>query len=136
TFFYSAHRGTTNSSCHRYISQKTMTTRIHISLLFSLFIVITASAQEPTQTIRGTVVDKITQVPLPGANVMVLNSNPINGAATDVNGNFRITNVPVGNHSLKISFIGYKEMTLPAIVVNSGKEVVLPIQIEENAIQG
>ena len=113
-----------------------MISRIHITLFVSLLFLTTVSAQEPTQTIRGTVVDKVTQVPLIGANVVVVNSNPFNGATTDANGNFRISNVPVGNHSLKISFIGYKEMTLPAIVVNSGKEVVLPIQIEENAIQG
>jgi hypothetical protein len=113
-----------------------MTTRIHLSLLFSLFFFITASAQQPTQIIRGTVVDKITQMPLPGANVVVVNSNPINGAATDVDGKFRITNVPVGNHSIKVSFIGYKDLTLPSFEVNSGKEVVLNVQVEENAIMG
>src|SRR4051812_18845353 len=113
-----------------------MITRIHISLLASILFLNTVAAQEPTQTIRGTVVDKVTQVPLIGANVIDLNSNPFNGATTDANGNFRISKVPVGNHSVKITFIGYKEMTLPGIVVNSGKEVVLQIQIEENAIQG
>src|SRR5690242_9985037 len=94
------------------------------------------SAQEFTQTIRGTVVDKITQMPLPGANVIVINSNPFIGATTDMNGTFRISKVPVGNQSMKISYIGYKDITLPNVVVNSGKEVVLNIGIEENAIIG
>src|SRR5690349_9842424 len=113
-----------------------MITRINTAVLASFLFLTSVAAQEPTQTIRGTVVDKVTQVPLIGANIVVINSNPFNGATTDANGNFRISNVPVGNQSLKITFIGYKDMTLPAIVVNSGKEVVLNVQIEENAIQG
>ena len=113
-----------------------MTRRFQFAILISILVFKTISAQELTQTIRGTVVDKITQMPLPGANVVVINSSPFNGASTDINGNFKITNVPVGNHSLKVSFIGYKDFTLPNIVVNSGKEVVLTVPVEENAIMG
>ena len=110
--------------------------RIPISLIISLLTFKTLSAQDLFQTIRGTVVDKITQMPLIGANVVVINSQPFNGASTDANGNFKIQQVPVGNQSLKITFVGYKDLLLPNIVVNSGKEVVLNIGVEENAIQG
>jgi hypothetical protein len=113
-----------------------MTRRFQFALLLCFLILQSIHAQEPTQTIRGTVVDKITLMPLPGANVVVINSNPFNGATTNIDGNFKISNVPVGNHSLKISYVGYKDMVLPNIVVNSGKEVVLNIGVEENAIQG
>jgi hypothetical protein len=92
-------------------------------------------AQNLTQTIRGTVVDKISKAPLPGASILILNSNPLVGATTDMDGNFKLSKVPVGNHSLKISFIGYKDITMPNMVVNSGKEVVLTIPIEENIVQ-
>ncbi|CAN5596709.1 carboxypeptidase-like regulatory domain-containing protein [soil metagenome] len=113
-----------------------MTIKFQISFLFSFILLQFLYAQELTQTIRGTVVDKITQMPLPGANVVVINSTPFNGASTDLDGKFKISHVPVGNHSLKISFLGYKELTLPNVVVNSGKEVVLNINVEENIIQG
>ena len=41
----------------------------------------------------------------------------------------------MGSHALKITFIGYKEITLPNVIVNSGKEVVLTIAIEEDVMQ-
>jgi len=93
-------------------------------------------SQQLTQTIRGTVVDKISNTTLPGANVVILNTDPILGTATDMDGNFKITKVPIGKHTLKITFLGYKELTIPNVVVNSGKEMVINIQMEENFIQG
>ena len=104
------------------------------SLAFAL-ITCLAQAQQLTQTIRGNVVDKISKTSLPGATVIVLNTDPIIGATTDPDGNFKLTKVPVGLHSIKISFIGYKELILPNITVNSGKEVVLNIPIEEDMIK-
>jgi hypothetical protein len=92
-------------------------------------------AQQLTQTIRGIILDNITQTPLPGANVILLNTDPILGATTDVDGNFRIPNVPVGTYAVKISFVGYKDRVLPSVTVNSGKEVVLNIPIEENIVE-
>src|SRR4249920_2936218 len=82
-------------------------------------------SQSLTQTIRGTVVDKVSQSPLPGATIVLLHSNPLIGVATDPEGNFKLNKVPVGNHSIKVSFVGYKDITLPNIIVNSGKEIVL-----------
>jgi hypothetical protein len=44
--------------------------------------------QEITQTIRGTVIDKQTRIPIPGASVILLNSDPLLGTATDIYGEF------------------------------------------------
>lgn len=104
--------------------------KILLACNFFLFSLIT-HAQILTQTIRGTVVDKITQSSLPGASVVLINSNPLLGTTTDVDGNFKLSQIPVGTHSIRISFIGYKDITIPNIVVNSGKEVVLTIPVEE-----
>ena len=40
---------------------------------------------------RGTVVDKTSQSPLPGANITVLTTDPVMGASTDQEGKFIIT---------------------------------------------
>ena len=96
----------------------------------------TLKAQTLTQTIRGTITDQISQATLPGASVVLMNSSPVNGTATDLNGNFKLTDVPVGMQSLKISFMGYKEFILPNINVTSGKEVVLSVSLEENIVMG
>jgi hypothetical protein len=92
-------------------------------------------AQVLSQTIRGTIVDKTSHTPLPGSNVIILDTQPVLGATTDTDGNFKITNVPVGTHAVKVTFIGYKEKILPLVIVNSGKEVVLNIPIEEDIVQ-
>lgn len=90
------------------------------------------AAQNATQTIRGTVLDKQAQFNLPGVNVTVLNSNPLKGGSTDANGKFKITDVTPGRYDIKISYIGYKEIVLPNVVVTAGKETVLEIGMEEN----
>ncbi len=92
-------------------------------------------AQPITQTIRGTVVDMVTQSPLPGASVVITDAAEFTGATTDVNGNFTLLNIPVGKHSLQITFLGYKERILPNVIVNSGKETVLSITLEEKVIE-
>jgi len=102
------------------------------SILFSVFFISTVHAQTITQNIRGTVVDKVSQSPIIGANVIVLNVNPIIGAATNVNGSFMLKNVAIGRVNIKITYMGYKELVIPNVTVNAGKEVVLTIQLEED----
>lgn len=52
-----------------------------------------AYGQSPKGTIRGTVIDKVTKVTLPGANVLLLNVNPIAGTTTNEEGDFRLDGV-------------------------------------------
>ena len=104
-------------------------------LITLLTIVMTLSvihAQEPTQTIRGVVADKQSQTQLPGANVLLVGSDPVKGSVSDAEGRFKIQGVKVGRYDLKITFIGYKEVVIPNVVVSAGKEVVLEVGMEEN----
>lgn len=91
-----------------------------------------AHAQQPTQTIRGQIVDADSKMTLPGANVVVLNTDPFLGTSTDMDGSFTIEGVPVGRHSLKISFLGYEDQMIPNVLVESGKELVLNIELTES----
>ena len=90
------------------------------------------SAQSPTQVIHGTVVDKQSQITLPGANIIILNSNPPQGASTGSDGSFKISGVSPGRYDLQVTFLGYKPVIIPNVVVTSGKEVVLEVGLEEN----
>ncbi|MEI6174796.1 MAG: TonB-dependent receptor [Bacteroidota bacterium] len=92
-------------------------------------------AQTPTQTIRGKVFDADSKTGLPGAHVILLNSQPLIGTTTDVNGNFILDRVPVGRKSIQVSYIGYKPVVRPEILVSSGKEVFLLIELEEEVLQ-
>lgn len=99
-------------------------------LLLAMF---SGKAQEVvTQTIRGSLLDQDSKAPLIGATVRILDSDPIKGAVTDLNGNFRIEKVPLGRVSLHISFIGYEDKVLPNLLVTSAKEVLLDIPMQES----
>lgn len=88
---------------------------------------------QSTQSIKGNVIDKESKSPLPGATV-ILTSDTINltGVITDENGNFKLGGVPVGRASVKITFIGYKEANLNNLIINSGKETVVNVELEES----
>ena len=103
--------------------------------LFSLLIVATclsiAQAQPSTQTVRGRVIDTQSKFPLTGVSVIILGTDPLMGTTTDLEGSFKLTNVPVGRQTLQLRFLGYGERTIPNVMVTTGKEVVLNLSLEE-----
>jgi hypothetical protein len=88
-------------------------------------------AQSPTQVIRGTVIDKQSLITLPGANVLILGSDPPKGTSSSVDGSFRITGVQPGRYDLQATYLGYKPVIIANVLVTSGKEAVLEIGMEE-----
>lgn len=103
-------------------------------LLFILFILIGngLNAQIISQTIRGTIVDKVSQTPISGVSVEVLGSSIIKPVVSDLEGKFIIQDVPVGKQSLLFLYDGYKEVVMQNLTVNSGKELVLSVNMEED----
>ncbi len=106
----------------------------------SLIVMILGSTQtsvaQTTQTIRGQVTDDVSKTPLVGVNVIVLDQgNASLGSTTDVDGNFRITNVPLGRQTLHLSYLGYEPQVAPNIIVTAGKEVILNFSLREGVSQ-
>lgn len=101
-------------------------------ILVSLLIHTSFKAQTLYQTVRGTVVDKISQTPVPGAVIQLLNTTTANVVTSDADGKFKMINVPVGKQSIKISYLGYKESVMENLSVNAGKELVLNVNLEED----
>ncbi len=91
-------------------------------------------AQNLSQTIRGNIVDADTKMPLIGAAVVIQDTDPIQGTITGLDGTFRIDEVTVGRVNLHISFMGYEDRAVSNIMVNSGKEVVLNIELQESLV--
>ncbi|MFY8132794.1 MAG: carboxypeptidase regulatory-like domain-containing protein, partial [Bacteroidia bacterium] len=75
-------------------------------------------------------------MPIPGAAVILEGSSPLVGTTTDLDGKFRLTAVPVGRPSIRISMVGYNAMRLSNIVLTSSKELVLNIELEPQIIVG
>jgi len=90
-----------------------------ISILI-LTLVLSVSAFSQKGTIRGFVYDEKTGEPVIFTNV-ILEGTTI-GAATDVNGFYSITKVPVGTYILTVTYLGYD--TAKTTVTIKGNEVI------------
>lgn len=108
-----------------------MNTIKKISIVFLFLFGHDAFSQTYTQTIRGKVIDADSKSEIIGANVILLNSDTLNGSVTDVEGRFRLERIPVGRRAIKVTSIGYEEAVLSNIIVTSGKEVVLTVELRE-----
>ncbi len=113
-----------------------MKTKLILFIAMGLLIINPIYADEITQTIKGRVFDIENKMSLPGANIIVVDSDPLIGTVTDVDGYFRLENVKVGRVSLRVSYIGYNVATLSNLNLLSGKEMILEIGLEEQVIQG
>lgn len=93
----------------------------HSSILF---------AQNKTQTVRGSVIDRVTRQPVIGASISVVGTTQ--GAITDASGSFSIANVVIGRRSVKCTSVGYEAFSSEEFILNSAKEVVLTIDLKES----
>jgi len=84
-----------------------------------------------TQTLRGSVIDRDSRTTLPFANIIVLNTDPVIGTTTDVDGNFNLEDLAPWRYAIQISYVGYEDAVLPEILVGSAKEVVVTVELSE-----
>lgn len=101
-------------------------------LAISVFSLFNSSAQI-VQTIRGEVVDAESKFPLVGVRLDLVGQDSVfvKRTMTDVNGNFIIKDVPIGKQLLYISYRMYLG-TRKTAIVNSGKETVINIELQED----
>lgn len=93
-------------------------------------------AQNITQNISGTVRDNITGELLIGANIILIDSDPIIGTVSDNDGKFILKGVAIGPVSLRVSFMGYKTVEIQNRELRTAKELNLNIFMEEMVITG
>ncbi|MFU8860596.1 MAG: TonB-dependent receptor [Cyclonatronaceae bacterium] len=111
-----------------------MTAKIYTFVMAMLALLAAAmdiDAQPVTQTIRGSVFDMQTLEPLIGASVIIQQTDPVRGAATDTDGNYTIEKVRMGRHSIRVNYLGYEPVILAEVLVTSGKEVILDVGLRQ-----
>ncbi len=94
---------------------------------FLLFSCLTAFSQR-TGSITGTVTDKNLQRPLGGVTVEIVGTSL--ATSTDSAGKFRITGITPKSYTIRFSSISYNKTDLFNIVINSGNELNLNVQLE------
>jgi hypothetical protein len=104
-------------------------------LFFTLFLSVKLNSQI-TQTLRGRVLDKPTGIGLPGVIIKIKGdiSNKL-VSTTDAQGFYKIKEVPLGRQTVITQLIGYKMQVLSDIIISSGKEIILDIELEESTTE-
>jgi len=98
------------------------------SVFLLLFVCLSGWVMAQSGTITGRVIDE-DNLPLPSATVAIKGTTL--SAATDVNGNFKISNAPAGPHILVASFIGYTSIEQP---VNVNGTVNVTLQLKSSSV--
>ena len=84
-------------------------------------------------TLQGIVTDSLTNESLFGASIMLVGTSQ--GAATNFNGEYKIANIPAGEHRIKVSYIGYLTKIIK-ILVKDGETLELSVQMTTQRIEG
>ncbi len=87
-----------------------------------------------TGKINGTVRDAATHQPLVGVNVIV--SGTDFGAATDMNGYYRIKDVPVGSYNIHVSMIGYKPVRRANVHIVTQRSTSVNFELHSHVLEG
>ena len=103
--------------------------RLLIYLSILLLVAIPAWAQG---VIQGQVLDNESGVPLPGVNVIA--KGTYYGAATDLDGRFRLAGMTPGTYDVEFSMIGYKVVLKTGVDVTIAETVSLEIRLEETTL--
>jgi outer membrane receptor protein involved in Fe transport len=86
-----------------------------------------------TGKLAGKVTDRETGEPLIGANVVIDGTS--RGAATNINGEYVILNVPIGKITLVAKYIGYQTITIRDILVKSNETTSRDFQLPSDAFK-
>ena len=103
--------------------------RHSVILIFCLSIFHLGIAQNLEQTIRGKIMDKQTLELLSNVTVKLVPGNHV--SFSDSLGRFYFHKIPLGRYSISFSRLGYAPASIPNLELRSGKEINLPVELEE-----
>ncbi len=83
--------------------------------------------------IAGVVTDAATGDPLPGVNVTIEGTTL--GAASDIDGQYYILNVPPGRYTVRASMIGYQPVVVENVVVHADRTTELNFALQEATVE-
>lgn len=88
-------------------------------------------AQDYSKALKGRVIDSDTKQPLPGINIVLLNTPVFTATTSNNDGYFRFDLLKAGRYQVKFSMVGYHDAVLSNIAVTSGKETILNVEMHE-----
>ena len=85
-----------------------------------------------TGTLKGKIVDKETGEPLIGCNVIITGTDL--GAATDLDGSYKIIKIPPGNYKVQVIMIGYAKTNISNVLIQSDLTTTINASLIQNVI--
>lgn len=103
-----------------------------VCLLWIVAIVSVSFAQSGLSgTLRGTVITEKGQ-PLPGANILIVGTN--NGASSDLDGKFFVTDITTGIHEIRVTYIGYEEK-IEKVMILPNKTIAIKVVLRSHSVK-
>jgi len=87
-----------------------------------------------TGKLAGFVKEKTTGNPLAGVNIIL--EGTYMGAASDLEGQYFIVNIPVGTYTVKVTMIGYQIQTVKNVVIAADLTTKIDFNLAEEAVKG
>lgn len=108
------------------------TSTLSMSILWVLLSALCCNSYaQGTGRIEGMVLDRETNEPLPGVNILIENTNK--GTTTNLEGAFILGSVSEGQKKLIFSFVGYKKLT-ETVRVTSGETTGLTVHLSPDPV--
>ena len=107
---------------------------LYLIISLSLFFIVESAFAIDTGKLEGRIVDTETGEPLPGANVMILETTM--GSAADVNGYYLMLNIPPGKYQVRAEVIGYASMSVVDVLINGDLTTTIDFSLTSKAIEG
>jgi len=107
-----------------------MTKNIFKTLLINIITILSLSYNSLGQggTIDGIVKDKRTRETLVGAQILIIGT--VTGTTTNLNGEFRLSNIRQDKVDLQVSYISYQPVIIEGVILDGSKVVTLTIEME------
>jgi len=105
-----------------------------VVLLLLLIPCLVFASEGTTGKLSGRVFDKASGEPLPGVNVIIEGTTL--GAATDMNGNYFINNIPAGTYTITASYIGYEKIQVENLNIMPDYTTKREFPMVETQIEG
>ena len=105
---------------------------MHRILLVVTFLVTIHSLVAQTGVIQGTTIDAFNKAPIPFAVILVEGTNA--GTTSDIDGNYKLTDLAPGMYNLQVSFVGYKSVTIYEVQVRNAKATFINVEMEATTI--
>lgn len=102
-------------------------------VIFSILCFLSSAVYSQNGVLKGTIKDKLTNQPLIGANVEIINTTT--GTVTDLDGKYILENLKPGLYTIEVTYIGYDMKREAEIEVQQIRPTILNFELTENAKQ-